>query len=815
MTNQIKRKLAGSLALLLLLGCIIPTRNVREVGASDGIQRQAAEISMSQFCEKDSDNQSGWIVTISSVQDLEKLREFLEENPTGKGNIFKQTCDIKVSPYTYEYLEEYGRIAICYNGEPEVYYDAVDDSYYEQPAATGSAITYQWKTSSWISIGGELEHEMYSDWKYLGNQHTIEGIYQKVTSKSSKKNTGIFQNVSQISGVRVKNYFGISKNMQKTSVLGNGLCEVRECVGESIELIVQGDSLIGNVGFVAELRGDIVDTKVEADIITTSPEVDVALSSNDLGAGYTGIIAGDGGNYAVSNCESTGRILHAYGRRNATGGVVGFSFGKILGCKSSVQIQGDISDSGGIVGCAGYPAVMSECRFQGSVKVKRAGTFLDNMPNAGGICGLFVGSYLNRCQNDGRIESNRGGMGGIVGYFGDGEVLNCVNRGQVVGGADEGTEDQSVENDIDNEDVSLRAMAGGIAGRLHSTGTGAMEIALYNSYHEGEVCSWRGAAGGIVGSMEEAHSEVANVCSVGRVSSEMEADYVTGLWQAGVRESCLDGRDAPVEELCGQLNQWIALLPTSDTEHYMVAGEGSEMYPWSVVDQKLTLGDLPMTTTTPSESPGTEPGSIIAPSESPGTEPSPTIAPSESPGTKPIPTTMPSESPGTESSPTIAPSGSPGTEPNPAENPGENTGETAAPGSGTDSANSGASSEADKKDSKNNSEPKNNTSNQKKAKWKAPTFSLKNKVDARKQKYVLVTLKKYQGKYVEVWAKIENQKYRKITLSENKISKLHGKLKFKYTFSKKKIYFKLRTYQKKNGKKIYSKVSKGKRITTK
>lgn len=60
----------------------------------------------------------------------------------------------------------------------------------------------------------------------------------------------------------------------------------------------------------------------------------------------------------------------------------------------------------------------------------------------------------------------------------------------------------------------------------------------------------------------------------------------------------------------------------------------------------------------------------------------------------------------------------------------------------------------------------------------APVFTLKNRQNSRKQKYVQVTLEKYQGTYVEIRAKLKGQKYVRMKLKENRIKKLHGCIKF-------------------------------------
>ncbi len=75
-------------------------------------------------------------------------------------------------------------------------------------------------------------------------------------------------------------------------------------------------------------------------------------------------------------------------------------------------------------------------------------------------------------------------------------------------------------------------------------------------------------------------------------------------------------------------------------------------------------------------------------------------------------------------------------------------------------------------------------------------------------KYVEVKLKKYQGKYAEIYVSMKGKKFQKLKLVSNKISKYKGKFKIRYMVKKQTIRFKVRTYKKKGKKKIYSKYSK-------
>ena len=100
----------------------------------------------------------------------------------------------------------------------------------------------------------------------------------------------------------------------------------------------------------------------------------------------------------------------------------------------------------------------------------------------------------------------------------------------------------------------------------------------------------------------------------------------------------------------------------------------------------------------------------------------------------------------------------------------------------------------------------------KKKKAKAPSFKLQAKRNRRKQKYVLMTLKSCQGTYIEVQAGLKKNKFHRMKLKENRIKKLHRRIRFGYSFSGKRIYFKIRTYEIKKGKRIYSRSSKVKSI---
>ncbi len=81
-------------------------------------------------------------------------------------------------------------------------------------------------------------------------------------------------------------------------------------------------------------------------------------------------------------------------------------------------------------------------------------------------------------------------------------------------------------------------------------------------------------------------------------------------------------------------------------------------------------------------------------------------------------------------------------------------------------------------------------------------------------RYLTIHLKKYKGKYVQIYMKKKGKKFKKINLLYNKIKKYKGKFKLQYLGKNQKLYFKVRTYKLKGKKKIYSKYSKVKKIKT-
>ncbi len=105
------------------------------------------------------------------------------------------------------------------------------------------------------------------------------------------------------------------------------------------------------------------------------------------------------------------------------------------------------------------------------------------------------------------------------------------------------------------------------------------------------------------------------------------------------------------------------------------------------------------------------------------------------------------------------------------------------------------------------------TVKKKKIPWyRAPIIQLKKGVSPQGQKYVQIILKKYKATNLEIYLKQKGKKFKRLKLNSSKIKAYGGKPKLSYSWKKVNIYFKVRTYQMKKGKKRYSGYSKQKKI---
>ena len=755
----------------------------------------------------------GKVINISSAEDLLAAQDYLEEHSGWV--IFNQTCDIGISPYTYDYKQDGNRIEISYQGDVEAYYDVEDGGYYSSLTATGAAIDYQWKTSSWTPLGSGGASCSYT---YRGNGHAIEGVYQRKTSLNKVTDTGLFYGAGSVENVVIKNYFGIGKNLEKLSILGNDIREIEGCRTENTQLVTVNDSSPTNAGFVGELCTDISNVTVNANIFsvnTTGADGERQYMGNNLG-----LIAGEQTKSVdIENCHTSGIIGSEKEEAYAVGGLVGCvefyedAPGRIRSCTSDALLNGSFLSVGGIAGLIYYDGpdagfAIENCRFHGNVRKSKSSYDNDvSFGYAGGICGFQESGVINACVNEGSIEGYYGYYGGITGNIEGGEILNCINEGAVTGGCDDrlfwGGQLSHEEGDF---------LAGGIVGYIfHRTGMFRKGISVLNCGNRGEVSSKSGPAAGVAAYQKGSASEISNVWNITEVKGAVEADSVTGTWISGSREHCIDGKESTPEELCESLNRWIA---TADMDEHFTLGGFDTLSEWEVADGKLQLHRALESTAGP-----TPTQKIITaapkPTKTAGVKQTRTPAPTGTAAVNRTQTPVPTGTAGGNAGQTKAPVGT--ASPEPVQTPEETApaGERTPPiPAATDPAGAGTTQTPGAAGA-SSAKPAGTAKPSKPQKAPAPVFTLSRKKNKENQAYIQVKIKKHYGDYVEVWAKIEKGSYRKLKLTQNRLPVLKNKLRFKYTISGKTFYFKLRTYKLKKGKKIYSKMSSGKGIVTK
>ena len=848
-----KQKHFGMIALLIF-SCMLSMPGAEALGQ---LHTEAKAITMEEFSSLIEAQQQSKTVEVSSAEDLDSLRSFLQKKPTGRGNVFVQTRDIVVSPYSYQYQEESGRTAIYYEGKAEAYYDAKADVYYADPT-TKTAISYTWKTESFAPIGTDCDSTDPS-WSYEGNGYKIEGIYQNRLKRSAWKSAGIFYNAKKISGVFVKNYFGYGKNVTDLGALGGNLLSIEGCRGEDIELTLRHRGEDVAVGFVPYITGNITDTDVQADICVNNTEEE----SGCFGDVSVGIIAGGWSKKGmILNCSSSGHIENWNDLRGSVGGIAG-SAAEISNCESNVKIGGMAATVGGIISCIAAGDVkncvsraqlcgnfqvaggiagsvplheyeVSDCRFEGSIRTDRSKSSYFNTDGTEALCyGGIIGNIpftneilIKGCINLGSVtmESSQSGaeiswgtgnkLGGIVGWIAGGEIVNCVNEGRLCN-------KQSAEQPVSGENTTV----GGIAGYMKENS----ENSVLNCMNRGDVFNDNGSAGEIVGTMTGEDSEVCNIYAAGTASGNAVSNQVIGCEGKGVTRNCFTEESGGAGKLCVLLNQWIHDFDVTKEYHTIVTPGGDEFQPCVVENGVLTLQRKPVINPTPTKTPvKTLPPTVtplvtqtptrtpVASLQSTRTPPV-TQAPTKTPASSKSPIPSVTKKPVQSAAPTVTPKQSmlPELTPVPSVSPTAditNTPVSFASAGETPSQN--GLETVDQNTAKNQNTGKVTPSNGRKG-LMAPVFTLKNRQNSRKQKYVQVTLEKYHGTYVEIRAKLKGQKYVRMKLKENRIKKLHGCIKFRYTVFGKRIYFKVRTYQIRKGKKIYSAVSAQKSIKTK
>ena len=93
-----------------------------------------------------------------------------------------------------------------------------------------------------------------------------------------------------------------------------------------------------------------------------------------------------------------------------------------------------------------------------------------------------------------------------------------------------------------------------------------------------------------------------------------------------------------------------------------------------------------------------------------------------------------------------------------------------------------------------------------------PKIRVTTKKYKKKMRIAIVRLKKYQGTHIQIYYRRGKGRYKRIRLRQSNIKRNKKIFKIGYTKGRKKIYVRVRTYQKKGGKKQYSPYSKSWRV---
>ena len=213
------------------------------------------------------------------------------------------------------------------------------------------------------------------------------------------------------------------------------------------------------------------------------------------------------------SCENHGNIVSA---NSHVGGLIGSAkYLTIKNGNNTGRLEG-VTNVGGLTGYT-YMSNFYDSKNSGSASASGSGgNFLNNKGASGtyaagaaGIAAYGQNVYLKRCENSGSI-SGVNKTGGLVGSLYWGNVINCVNNGEVsvsvdaAGGVAGWIVTHAMVYGCVNKGkiTTKRYQAAGIAGQVqswHSSQTAPM-ITIRNCHNEGEIVVTEGnAAGGIIG----------------------------------------------------------------------------------------------------------------------------------------------------------------------------------------------------------------------------------------------------------------------------------------------------------------------------
>lgn len=441
-----QKRIAVCLVLYLLAGCV--------AGAGDfgnGLVAKAAEskvVSMTELSAKgnwESGLAAGAIVTIESKEELELFRQYVDSGNSLEYVTFRQTADIVMSDYTFQYDEKSSRTGFYLEGELLgtvssdgcVYenYTTTDETTLELQGIANS------EQKSWNPIGNsDSEVSNVFNGSYDGNGYSISGLW----CVSKENNVGLFSYVKRenVYNVTLKNSLFVGANHVGgiAGTLTGASAVITNC---SVQTIIMGAErcggivgyLYGGYGYNANINDDTIVKNCVVQGVIQGDNVGGCVGYNDFGE--------------ISYCKFVGEKSKVVGESGISGGVVGrVSLGKVSNCENYGIVQGNTA--GGITGimsgnslnkgiwqCINYGEVKGDTigGIAGSLSEVNCyrcinyGTFYESA--AGGIAGqCYENVWIVDCENRGDFFEIDKSAGGITNYLGENsEIQNCINYG--------------------------------------------------------------------------------------------------------------------------------------------------------------------------------------------------------------------------------------------------------------------------------------------------------------------------------------------------------------------------------------------------
>ena len=321
---------------------------------------------------------------------------------------------------------------------------------------------------------GELAGEGTSD-----NPYKIESI-EDLVAFSNNVNSGITYENEYVELERTLDFLdNNSYDNINTTVFGdiNGDGIIEGLKEELTKESGKGFTPIGNTtfGFLGNFNGNLKEIKNLYINVTTDENVYLGLfgSANDIcNLGVQGNIYG-----STNGNMRAGMLVGTSARDSNSFGLVNIENCYTSGNIIINEVGGDQNLVGGVIGCANY-AKISNCYNKSDINVDSK---FSSYEGTGGITGFafyYTSVIIDRCYNEGNINSTHRNIGGIIGKT-DGIITNCYNMAESI---------------LCNGKTKGYCGVGGIIGR-------ADEVTIYNCYNTSNVSGGNGGKGGIVGAM--------------------------------------------------------------------------------------------------------------------------------------------------------------------------------------------------------------------------------------------------------------------------------------------------------------------------